>query len=101
MFIHAVLFEIEPKDVAKYRSDSLMWARYAKKARGFVVYRTMKRSDYKNQFVSVYEWKAKIYHDRFMKKYHDWLVSRSSARVRVLGYYNLKAVDVAAKKCDK
>ncbi len=93
MFIHAVLFEIEPGEVAKYRKDSLMWAGYAKKAKGFVAYRTMKRVDYKNQYVSVYEWRSRAYHDRFMKKCHDWLVSKSKAVVRVLGYYNLKAID--------
>jgi hypothetical protein len=26
MFIHAVLFVVGPKEVAKYRKDSLMWA---------------------------------------------------------------------------
>ncbi|MBM3249684.1 MAG: hypothetical protein FJZ09_02425 [Candidatus Omnitrophica bacterium] len=93
MFIHAVLFEVEPKEVVKYRRDSLMWARYAKKARGFVAYRTMKRSGYKNQYASVYEWKSEADHTRFMKKFHDRLVTKSCARVKVLGYYNLKAID--------
>lgn len=93
MFIHAVLFEIEPKEMAKYRRDSLMWARYARKAKGFVAYRTMKRLDDKNQYASVYEWKSRSDHTRFMKKFHDWLVTKSSARVKVLGYYNLKAID--------
>jgi hypothetical protein len=93
MFIHSVLFEVEPKEVAKYRKDSLMWARFAKKAKGFIAYHTMKRFDHKNQFVSVYEWKAKQYHDRFMKKFHDLLVSKSRASVKVLGYYNLKSID--------
>ena len=27
------------------------------------------------------------FHDAFMKKYHDWLVSKSKAKVKVLGYY--------------
>ena len=93
MFIHSVLFEISPKEVSKYRKDSLMWARYAKKARGFIAYHTMKRVDYKNQYASVYEWKTKNDHDRFMKKLHDWLVGKSKARVKVLGYYNLKSID--------
>jgi hypothetical protein len=93
LYIHAVLFEIAPKEVKKYRADSLMWARFAKKAKGFVAYRTMVRSDYKHQYASVYEWKQKADHDRFMKKYHDWLVSKSKAKVTVLGYYNLKAID--------
>lgn len=93
MFIHTVLFEIKPKEVSKYRKDSFMWAGYTRKAKGFVAYFTMKRFGYKNQYASVYEWKKKSDHDRFMKKYHDWLVSKSKAKVRVLGYYNLKAVD--------
>ena len=97
MFIHAVLFEIAAKEVAKYRKDSLMWASYTKKAKGFIAYFTMKRYGYKNQYTSVYEWTAKPFHDRFMKKHHDWLVSKSKAKVKVLGYYNLKAIDTARK----
>lgn len=93
MFIQAVLFEIEPKDVAKYRRNSRMWAAYAKKAKGFIAYFTMKRNGYEHQYASVYEWKSKSDHDRFMKKYHDWLVSKSKARMKVLGYYNLKEID--------
>ena len=50
----------------------------------------LSRIDHKNQYTSVYQWQAKSYHDRFMKKYHDWLVSKSSAKVKVLGYFNLK-----------
>lgn len=93
MFIHSVLFEIKPKEVAKYRQDSLMWARHTKKAKGFISYYTMKRYGFKNQFVSVYQWDKKIDHDRFMAKYHDWLVGKSRAKVKVLGYYNLKVID--------
>ncbi len=93
MFIHVVLFQIQPKEVAKYRQDSLMWANYTKKARGFVAYFTMKRYGCQNQYASVYEWKKKADHDGFMKKYHDWLVAKSKARVKVLGYYNLKGLD--------
>ena len=93
MFIHTVLFEVKPKDVTTYRKDSKMWARHALKAKGFVAYHTMKRLDARNQYASVYEWKTKPDHDRFMRKFHDWLVSKSSARVKVLGYYNLKAID--------
>ncbi len=93
MFIHVVLFQIKPKEVAKYRKDSLMWAGYTKKARGFVAYFTMKRYGCLNQYASVYEWKKKADHDRFMKKYHERLVSKSKARVKVLGYYNLKGID--------
>ncbi len=93
MFIHAVLFEMQAKEVRDYRNDSLMWARFVKKSKGFIVYYTMKRYGHKNQYVSIYEWKAKIDHDRFMNKYHDWLEAKSKARVTVLGYYNLKEVD--------
>jgi hypothetical protein len=53
----------------------------------------MKRIDSKNQYASVYEWKTKKDHDRFMKKLHDWLESKSKARVKVAGYYNLMAQD--------
>lgn len=91
MYIHTVLFQIKPKEISRYHRDNKMWAYYAKKTKGFVAYRTMKRTDYKDQYASVYEWEAKSCHDRFMKKYHDWLVSKSSARVKVLGYFNLKA----------
>ncbi|MFA5092723.1 MAG: hypothetical protein WC543_02105 [Candidatus Omnitrophota bacterium] len=93
MFIHTVLFEIKPKEVAKYRKDSLMWASYTKKAKGFKAYFTMQRYGYKNQYASVYQWDKKLNHDRFMRKYHDWLVGKSSAKVKVLGYYNLKVID--------
>ncbi|MBP7215864.1 MAG: hypothetical protein KBA46_01120 [Candidatus Omnitrophica bacterium] len=93
MFIHAVLFEIKPKELPAYRRDSLMWARFAKKARGFVSYHTVQRVDHQHQYASVYQWKTKKDHDRFMDKLHDWLVSKSKARVKVLGYYNLKGID--------
>ena len=90
MFIHAVLFRIKPKELSKYHRDNLMWARYARKAEGFISYRTMLRVDHESQYASVYVWKTKTCHDRFMKKYNDWLVSKSSAKVRVVGYFNLK-----------
>ena len=93
MFIHTVLFEIKPKEAAKYRKDSLMWARHTKKAPGFISYRTMKRYGYKDQYASVYQWNKKSDHDQFMREYHDWLVGKSSAKVKVLDYYNLKAID--------
>jgi tRNA(Glu) U13 pseudouridine synthase TruD len=93
MFIHTVLFEIAPREVADYRKDSLMWARYAKKAEGFVAYFTMQRFGFRNQYASVYEWRSKRYHDHFMKKFHQRLVSKSKAKVKVLGYYNLKNLD--------
>lgn len=93
MFIHAVLFVVKPKEVTQYRRDSLMWASFTKKASGFLAYRTLKRYGYKDQYTSVYQWAKKTDHDRFMRKYHDWLVSKSKAKVRVLGYYNLKELD--------
>ena len=93
MFIHTVLFEIAPREVADYRKDSKMWARYARNSKGFVAYFTMKRLGCKNQYASVYEWRDKPYHDRFMAKFHDWLVAKSKAKVKVLGYYNLKTLD--------
>lgn len=93
MFIHCVLFEIKPQEVVAYRKDSKMWARHAKKTKGFIAYFTMKRIDHKNQYASVYEWKSKADHERFMRKFHDWLESKSQAKVKVLGYYNLREID--------
>ncbi len=97
MFIHAVLFVVGPKETAKYRRDSLMWASYTRQAPGFISYRTMKRYQAKGQYLSVYAWDTKSAHDKFMRKYHDWLVSKSSAKVKVLGYYNLKQLDYRAR----
>jgi len=94
MFIHAVLFEIKLKEVKTYRRDSIMWAKYAKKhSRGFINYHTMKRADAKDQYISIYQWKTMNHHDAFMKEFHDFLVSKSRARVKILGYYNLKLLD--------
>ncbi len=93
MFIHVVLFVVKPKEVSKYRQDSLMWARHTKKAPGFIAYRTMKRYGKKDQYASVYQWAKKSDHDAFMRKYHDWLVSKSRAKVGVVDYYNLKEID--------
>jgi hypothetical protein len=93
MFVHAVLFEIKPSEVAKYRKDSLMWAAHTKKAKGFLAYFTMKRYGYKHQYVSVYQWDKKSDNESFMKKYHDLLVSKSRAKVKVLGYYNFGEID--------
>lgn len=93
MFIHAVLFEIKPKEVKDYRRDSIMWANYAKKhSSGFINYYTMERTGIKGQYISVYKWKNRNYHDEFMKKFHDFLVARSKAKVNALGYYNLKVI---------
>ncbi|MFA5090518.1 MAG: hypothetical protein WC510_05780 [Candidatus Omnitrophota bacterium] len=88
MFIHKVLFEIKSKEVPFYHRDCRMWANYARKAPGFIAYYTLKRRGYKKQFASVYMWKGRVMHDRFMHKFHDWLVAKSKARVKVLGYYN-------------
>jgi len=93
MFTHAVLFEIKPSQVALYRKDCRMWAAYAKKAKGFISYFTVRRKGYKNQYASVYVWQTQKDHDRFMGKLHDWLVSKSHAKVGVLGYYNLQVID--------
>jgi len=98
MFIHAVLFEIKPSQVKAYRKDSKMWAGYARKDKGFIAYFTMERTGFKSQYVSVYEWKTKQAHDRFMGKFHEWLVAKSKAKVKVLGYYNLEAIDTVRKR---
>lgn len=92
MFIHSVLFEIERCQLPAYRKDCRMWANHAKKFKGFVGSYTMERIGHNNQYASVYEWKSRLSHERFMKKLHDILVNKSKAKVKVLGYYNLKAV---------
>lgn len=92
MFIHSVLFEIDSEEIKAYRKDCKMWAGYAGKAKGFIRYLTVKRVDFKNQYASVYEWKTKQDHECFMKKFHDWLLSKSQAKVKVLGYYNLNTI---------
>lgn len=92
MFIHAVLFEISPKQQHLYHRDCRLWAAYARKAKNFISYCTVKRTDHKNQFASVYVWRNLQAHKRFMNKFHDWLVSESKAKVKVLGYYNFKAI---------
>lgn len=93
MFIHAVLFEIKPNQVPAYRKDCWIWAAYAKKAKGFVSYFTVRRKGYKNQYASVYVWQKQQDHNRFMNRLHDWLVGKSEAKVSVLGYYNLQTID--------
>ena len=92
MFTHVVLFKINPKELPKYYLDCRIWARYAKKAKGFIRYYTLKRVDFKNQYASAYVWTSKKHHDRFMAKFHDWLVAKSKAKVKVLGYYNFQSV---------
>lgn len=93
MYIHAVLFQIKAGEVADYRQDCKMWAMYAKKAAGFISYHTMQRDGQKDQYISVYKWKAKKYRDSFMNKYHEWLESKSKAKVKVIDYYNFKTLD--------
>ena len=92
MFIHAVLFQIKSRHVKIYKNDCRMWARYARQAPGFLGYSTLKRVDAKNQYASVYQWKAKSCHKRFMDKWHEKLVAKSHCPVKVLGYYNFLAV---------
>ncbi len=94
MFVHLVLFEINPSQVTAYRKDCRMWAAYAKKANGFVSCLTVKRHGYKGQYASVYVWKNKRCHDLFMGRFHDWLVKKSRAKVNVLGYFNLGSLYV-------
>ena len=93
MFIHAVLFEIKPKELPVYRKDSKMWAGYAKKARGFICCLVMRRINAKNHYLSLYQWKTRADHDRFTKKYHDWLAGKSRSKVRLLDRLNLKSMD--------
>lgn len=96
MFIHKVLFEIKKKDVPTYRRDCKMWAREARKHRGFLDVHTLERTNEKNQYASFYVWKKESDHDRFMKRHHDRLVSLSKCPVKVLGYFNFKSLDHAA-----
>lgn len=92
MFIHAVLFEIAPKELPAYRRDCKTWAGHASKAKGFIDFFIMKRAGYKNQYASVYEWKTKSDCERFMKKFHDWLASKSKSKVKLLERYNLNSI---------
>ncbi|MCM8762819.1 MAG: hypothetical protein NC829_00350 [Candidatus Omnitrophica bacterium] len=92
MFVHAVHFKVMPSQVKDYRKDSLMWARFAKKHK-LTAYFTMKRLGHKNEYICAYQWKKKQDCDCFMKNLHDELVSKSKAKVTVLGYYNLTAID--------
>ena len=93
MFIHSVLFEIQPREVAGYYKDNRLWAGYAGKAKGFVAFFTMKRTGYQNQYISVYKWKTLGDHNRFMKKFHDFLAAQSKSKVKLLGRYNFKCVE--------
>ena len=97
MFIHKVLFRIQKKHVPAYVVDCKMWGREAKKHPGFLAYETLIRINEKNQYASLYTWKAEKYHTRFMKKHHDRLVSKSKCPVEVLGYYNFKTLSEAKR----
>ncbi len=88
MFIHMVLFKIKKKDVPVYLKDCRLWAREAKKHSGFIGYKTLFRTNEKNQYASFYMWTSEGAHRRFMKKHHDRLVSLSRCPVEVAGYYN-------------
>ena len=92
MFIHQVLFKIKKKDIAAYLGDCRIWRKEAGRHPGFLDCYTLLRSNEKNQYASVYLWKSKIHHSRFMKKHHDRLVSVSRCPVKVLGYYDFKTV---------
>lgn len=93
MFTHLVLFQIKKKDAPTYRADCRMWAYEAKKHKGFLDYRTLQRTNEKNQYASFYVWKNESDHHRFMKRHHERLVSLSKCPVKVLGYYNFKTLD--------
>jgi hypothetical protein len=85
-----VLFRIRKRDVPVYEKDCRMWAREAARHPGFVEYKTLYRVNEKDQYASFYGWKARRFHDRFMKKHHDRLVALSKCPVTVLGYYNFE-----------
>ena len=93
MFTHKVLFRIQKKHVPTYLADCKMWGREAKKHPGFLGYKTLIRTNAKDQYASSYTWKAEKYHTRFMRMHHDRLVARSKCPVKVLGYYNYKKID--------
>jgi heme-degrading monooxygenase HmoA len=88
MFIHMVLFRIKRRDVPTYLADCRLWEREAKRHAGFLGYRTLFRTNEKDQYASFYMWKTEPPHHRFMKKHHDRLVSLSRCPVEVLGYFN-------------
>ena len=88
MFIHMVLFRIKKKNISVYLRDCRLWAREAKKHSGFVGYKTLFRTNEKDQYASFYMWKNEAAHRLFMKKHHDRLVTLSHCPVEVVGYYN-------------
>ena len=90
MFIHLVLFKIQKRNVSKYLKDCRMWAKVAAKHAGFVGSHTLFRTNQKDQYASFYMWKNERFHNQFMKKNHDRLVSFSKCPVEVLGYYDFQ-----------
>ncbi|HTL69707.1 MAG TPA: hypothetical protein VL404_00290 [Candidatus Eisenbacteria bacterium] len=90
MFIHMVLFRIRKKNVPVYVADCRIWEREAKRHPGFLGYKTLFRTNEKDQYASFYTWKTEKHHTRFMKKHHDRLVALSKCPVDVLGYFNFK-----------
>jgi heme-degrading monooxygenase HmoA len=92
VFIHLVLFRIRKKNVSIYRADCKIWKKAARRERGFLGYRTLARTNEKNQYASYYLWKTEKHHRQFMNKHHDRLVSLSSCPVEVLGYYNYQTL---------
>lgn len=92
MFIHKVVFRIAAKHVPAYRRDCRLWLREASKHPGFVRGVTLERVDRKGQYASLYIWKSRADHDRFMKKHHDRLVALSKCPVRVVDYFNYASI---------
>jgi heme-degrading monooxygenase HmoA len=90
MFIHLVLFRIRKRDVRTYEADCRMWARQARKHKGFLGYHTLYRTNEPDQYASFYMWRSERDYRRFMGLHHDRLVSLSKCPVKVLGYYNFR-----------
>lgn len=88
MFIHKVLFRIAKKNVPIYKRDCKIWKSEASRHPGFLGCETLERHDRKGEYASLYIWKSKKFHDRFMKKHHDRLVSLSKCPVEVVDYFN-------------
>ena len=88
MFIHMVLFRIQKKNVRTYERDCRLWAKEARQHAGFLDYRTLTRTNEKDQYASFYVWKSETFHKKFMSQHHDRLVALSKCPVKVLGYFN-------------
>lgn len=92
MYIHKVLFKIAAKHVPTYKRDCRLWHREASKHPGFMGYRTLVRVGRKGEYASLYIWKSRQHHVRFMKKHHDRLVSLSQCPVRVVDYFDYSSI---------